>query len=94
MMEKRWFDGGWFLSQSLNCWCYLKPGYYEPGVMHQPEDFLHQITAQEIESLIRKLDEAGWIKPRLDERLRREDLKITHRVIDLLDKSLSVGAMK
>jgi len=34
------------------------------------------------------LDEAGWIKPRLDERLRAEDLKITHRLLDILEKKI------
>ncbi|KKN31722.1 hypothetical protein LCGC14_0821070 [marine sediment metagenome] len=85
-MEERWFDGDWFFDNSLNAWRYLKSGYYEAGVMHSSGDFLHQVSARETEALIRKLDSEGWIKPRLDERLRAEDLKITHRLIDLLQK--------
>jgi len=85
-MEERWHDGHWFHDMSLDSWCYLKPGYYEVGAMKSPDDFLHQITPSEVYSLIRKLDEEGWIKPRLDERLRTEDLKITHRLLDLLEK--------
>lgn len=90
-MEKRYHDGRWFLSNTRNAWCYLKPGYYEPGVEPGSEAFLHQINAQEIEMLIKALDEAGWIKPRLDDRLRTEDLKITHRLLDIIDKKLPGG---
>jgi len=90
MNEQRWHDGHWFFDTSLNSWCYLRPGYYEPGIVPTAEDFLHQIPDREIETLIRELDTHGWIKPRLDERLRSEDLKIRHRLIDLLDKSMAV----
>ena len=88
MDNKRWHDGCWFFDRSLDSWCYLKPGYYEPGLIPTAEDFLHEISSQEVEALIRELDTQGWIKPRLDERLRSEDLKITHRLLDLLDKSI------
>jgi len=47
MNEKRWHDGGWFLDLSLNSWVYLKPGYYQPGIMAQPDDFSHQLNAHE-----------------------------------------------
>ena len=84
MDNKRWHDGHWFFNLSLASWCYLKPGYYEAGGMPTSEDFLHQIPDREVESLIRELDTHGWIKPRLDERLRAEDLKITHRLLDII----------
>ena len=85
-MTERWFEGKWFFDHSYNSWCYLKPGSYVPGEMPSEEDYLHQISAEETRALIRELDDAGWIKPRLDERLRADDLKITHRLIDLLAK--------
>lgn len=87
-MEKRYSDGRWFYNQSYDAWCYLKPGYYEPGVEPSSTEFSHQIDAREIEVLIKRLDEEGWIKPRLDERLRTEDLKITHRLLDIIEKQV------
>ena len=85
-MEKRYFEGRWFFNEAFNAWCYLKPGYYEPASLPGQEDFLHQIDAQTIQNLIRRLDEEGWIKPRLDERLRTEDLKIMHRLLDIIQQ--------
>ena len=85
-MEKRYHDGKWFFDEVRNAWCYLKPGYYEIGVVPTLDDFLHQISAPEVRMLLVKLDEAGWIKPRLDERLRTEDLKITHRLLDIIER--------
>ena len=86
MADKIWYNGDWFFDGSLDSWCYLKPGYYNPGEMHTTEDLQYSITSNAIRSLIVGLDKAGWIKPRLDERLRTEDLKITHRLLDLLER--------
>ena len=63
--------------------CYVAPGFYEEGVIIQPTIC---IPDEALPALITVLDELGYIKPRLDERLRAEDLKITHRVLDLLDR--------
>jgi len=48
MDTKRWHDGHWFFDYSLVSWCYLKAGYYEPGVKPTSEDFLHQINLMTI----------------------------------------------
>jgi hypothetical protein len=85
MNEKVYYDGRWFWDYTYAGWFYMPEGYYEVGVEHDRTGwlFLNQI---QVEKLIKKLDEEGIIKPRLDERLRQEDLKITHRLLDLLDK--------
>ena len=85
MSDKIWIDSHWFFDYSRNEWVLTGPGAYL--IAEQPEITL-TISAKDVEALIRKLDEAGWIKPRLDERLRTEDLKITHRLMDLLDKTI------
>ena len=87
-MGKSYHDGRWFFRSDYNAWCYLKPGYYEPDAEIISDDIKYRIDATEIGMLIRRLDEEGWIKPRLDERLRAEDLKITHRLLDILEKQV------
>lgn len=84
-MEKIYRDGRWFFNSAYNAWCFLKPGYYEPAALPDTDDFKHMIDERDVEMLIKKLDEEGWIKPRLDERLRSEDLKITHRLLDIIE---------
>ena len=91
MTDKIWIDSHWFYSYEKDAWVLTGAGAHL--IAEKPEIIL-EVRAKDIEMLIRKLDEAGWIKPRLDERLRSEDLKITHRVIDLLDKSLSVRQLR
>lgn len=86
MADKIWIDSHWFYSYEKDAWVLTEAG--ARLIAEQPEIIL-EVRAKDIEMLIKKLDEAGWIKPRLDERLRSEDLKITHRILDLLDKSLS-----
>lgn len=81
---KQYYPAIWHLVPWKNAWQLMKAGEYEPGVMAEDTDIIAEITEPNIQLLIKALDEAGWIKPRLDERLRTEDLKITHRLLDLL----------
>ena len=85
-MAERYFDDGhWWHDVSLRSWVYTESGYYDIGVQCEPK---YVIDSKAIAELVATLDKEGWIKPRLDERLRVEDLKITHRLIDLLNKAI------
>jgi len=44
-----------------------------------------EIGRRDIPKLIEALESNGFIQPRLDERLRSEDLKITHRLLDIIE---------
>ena len=83
---ERYVNGHWFEDFARAAWVYVRAGYYEEGVQIPNNAVEHTISDVVIRQLIKALDEAGWIKPRLDERLRTEDLKITHRLLDLLEK--------
>lgn len=85
--SKVWFDGRWLYDPS-GWWKYLRPGYYDPAAVPAAEDFQHTVGLREMLQLIPRLDEEGFIKPRLDERLRSEDLKITHRLLDIIQVQL------
>lgn len=74
--------GEWYFDASRRAWCLTKAGpRYTGGV---PE-IVMELNQEEVRKLVSALDEAGWIKPRLDERLRVEDLKITHRLLDIIE---------
>jgi len=81
--EKNWSPGRWWLDRPFDEWRYSEAGYYDAGVVRPATIALPGDATRQ---LITALDEAGWIVPRLDERLREEDLKITHRLIDLLER--------
>ncbi len=76
-------EGRWGLNNIQRQWEYYPPGMYEQAVAQDPTLVLEP---EVVRKLITALDEAGWIVPRLDERLRTEDLKITHRLLDLLEQ--------
>ena len=83
-------EGYWHLVPSERSVVYIPAGEYEPGVMLSDEErqgFTY-IDTNHLSSLIEFLDKEGYIKPRLDTRLREEDLKITHRLLDLLEKEV------
>lgn len=78
-------EGRWGLNHIRRQWEYYPSGMYEPGVAQDPTITLEaDITRQ----LIAALDEQGWIVPRLDERLREEDLRITHRLLGIIESGI------
>ena len=82
---KVWQQSRWYCDLTKDCWCLTKAGAYEAGERCDVELEIHR---EDIQKLIVALDEQGWIKPRLDERLRAEDLKITHRLLDIIQQKL------
>jgi hypothetical protein len=76
----------WFYDHSTASLCRTKP--FDRSSCIAPEIDIH-ITREQISDLVQALEENGFLKPRLDERLRTEDLKITHRVLDLLGQAIS-----
>ena len=75
----------WFRDFASASLCYIPAGVYEPGVAAEPTI---AIPDDALRSLVEALDELGLIKPRLDERLRAEDLKITHRLLDIIERAV------
>jgi hypothetical protein len=85
-MAIRWFEGGWQRDYSLRGFRYTLPGEYDDSVSIPWASSGTFISDEQARQLIPILEEQGLLRPRLDERLRVEDLKITHRLIDLLEK--------
>ena len=83
MADLHYREGHWGLNYIHRQWEYYPPGMFEPAVAQDPTIVLESGV---VHQFIAVLDEAGWIVPRLDERLRAEDLKITHRLLDLLEQ--------
>jgi hypothetical protein len=83
-VTEQYRESRWFLNPGWMSWEKTKPGFYPEGAVAEVE---LRIDSEDIRKLIQALDEAGWIVPRLDVRLREEDLKITPRLIDLLGRS-------
>ncbi len=88
MADLHYREGHWGLNHIHRQWEYYPPGMFELGVAQDPKTVLESDVVRQ---LMAALDEAGWIVPRLDERLRAEDLKITHRLLDLLEQKVDNG---
>ncbi len=89
MTDKVLQRGRWYYSQMHSALRHTRPGYYDPGV--ELDIDIEVSSWDDIPSLVEALEEAGYIKPRLDERLRTEDLKITHRALDIIDRLTGGG---
>jgi rRNA maturation endonuclease Nob1 len=83
MSDKVYRRAVWHQDPRIDGWLLTEAGYYDTDT--KPTTKV-ELCGEDVRSLITALDKAGWIQPRLDERLRTEDLKITHRLLDLLDK--------
>lgn len=75
----------------------VPPGVYDDALWRDPgthwPDGSILVPYDHAAGLIPFLEARGIIAPRLDERLRVEDLRITHRLIDLLEQ-VSPGERK
>ena len=90
MADKIWVEGHWFFALDMRGYVYSKAGFYGVGEARNYKDCI-VISCQEARQLISVMEQEGEIKPRLDERLRAEDLKITHRLLDIIQKQLEGG---
>lgn len=73
----------WYFDPRLASWQLLRAGNYEEAVDHEADVTL---SVEDTETLITALNDAGWIKPRLDDQVRQDDLKVTHRLLDIVEK--------
>jgi len=87
MATEAWFDARWVADPSWGVLRWIPGGLYDPSSVFEkwPEGTI-TLPRAAVASLIPLLESEGYLKPRLDERLRAEDLKITHSLIDLLEK--------
>lgn len=85
MNDKVYVKGQWHRDISRMGYFYQPAGYYELGLIDDRSEWLF-VDDDQARDFIPILEGDGFIKPRLDERLRTEDLKITHRLLDLLEK--------
>ncbi len=82
MSDTHWFEGGW-QRNNLGGFDYYPPGNYSDGANPPPE---YAISDRAIRALVPVLEQHGFIPKPTDPAVRVEDLKITHRLLDLLDK--------
>lgn len=81
----RRFEGGWHRDIVRRGFAYIPPGDYEDSEPWEAHETMF-LSDREARQLVPLLESSGAISPHLDERLRAEDLKITHRLLDLLER--------
>lgn len=77
-------DGRWLYNMRHDAYQYIEAGYYEDGV--EPP-IAKTLSRREALQLVPLLEEDGLIVPRMDNQSRAEDLKIAHRLLDILEEA-------
>jgi hypothetical protein len=80
-MKRRFMHGEWYYSIQHRAYAFQPPGDYDEGEMIEPTKWLDR---EEYESLVRYVKENE--RDGLLRTDRTEDLKIVHRLIDVLQK--------
>ena len=89
MADLVWREGYWFYDIDYFAYRHRRAGQYDPQVRLGDDTVDATLPSDaDIPGLIKLLEQDGYIKPRLDERLRTEDLKITHRLLDIMERKL------
>ena len=81
-MVKTRFEAHWFFDAPIGSLCYMEGGYHEPGTIwkKKPSIVIPRGAYFDLLDYLRE-HEKGVVKTD-----RVEDLKITHRLLDLLEK--------
>ena len=85
---KQYLEDRWFLYPHTGEIKHLRGGECDlPEGAEIPWDY-YDVTIPHhlIPSLVAFLDKEGYVKPKMDNQSRAEDLKIVHRLFDLLEK--------
>lgn len=85
-----WMNGMWFRDIGTPFIKHIRPGFRNPMEFAKPEDIDVIIDVMTVPDLIKVLESGGYLTPRLDERLRSEDLKITHRLLDIIQGKAAI----
>lgn len=88
-MTERYFPGRWFVDHATREILYLSPHYRSEGQAYDRTKVTIVIPLELQNNLIEFLDGEGFIKPKMTNESRVEDLKVTHRLLDILDKSIN-----
>ena len=83
-----WRDGRWFFEPMGALWRYVPPGEYDPAISIEDSQITLNLDSREVDLLVDALQEAHWIKPRIDERVREEDVRIIHRLLGIIEKQV------
>jgi len=75
-------EANWFFDMASLTLCRTVAGELSAGERAEVD---LRIGRHDIPRLVEALESNGFIQPRLDERLRSEDLKITHRLLDIIE---------
>jgi len=76
----------WVIDITIGTISHFKGGNYESLVQLQEDDYDIVIPQYYIPELIQLLTEKGYIKPQMSKESREEDIKIIHRLLDVVEK--------
>jgi hypothetical protein len=82
-----WTEGHWVLDHSLRAIVHVKPGDYPAGESLPADAFDHALPTHLLPGLFDAAQEHGLLPTRLKPEPRTEDLKIIHRLLDIMGDS-------
>jgi len=85
---KQYINGFWMWDHATGNIGHLKSGEYNQMEALKEEDFDIIIPRSHVNELVDFLDKNNLIKPKMDNQSRDADLKIVHRLLDVIEKKL------
>jgi len=81
-----YFPGGWRFNYETGAIVHVKAGEYNHGQLIPQEAYDVIIPQMYQAELIDFMDKQNMVKPKMDNQSRAEDLKIVHRLLDVMEK--------
>jgi len=86
MTDKAYTEGGWRFDWTTGSYVYIKPGEYDIGGSLPSDAIICKINNRLIPELLEVLDKEGQLPRRYKNEDREPDLKVVHRLLDILEK--------
>ncbi|TDX44315.1 hypothetical protein [Orenia marismortui] len=87
MGEKIYIEGRWIKNVLKNQFEYYNGAYIAPDEIdnRKPDVVINQEQAHK---LVKFMEKQGFLHQTVDDKVRNEDLKITHRLLDIMESKL------
>ena len=83
--EKVFVEARWVKNIMRNTFEYYLSGYFNPVKVDDRKPEI-SLKTEQAHKLVKFMQEEGYFPKFVDESIRKDDLKITHRLLDIIEK--------
>ncbi len=81
---KIYHEGSWFFDPAWRALRHVKAGEYEESTDFPEDAFDIHIGYRDIHGLVEELEKSGWLRPKINEPVRKDDVALMNKMLDII----------